>query len=123
VSIDLFSGLQVGLLLYQNHTARKLTAGKNGNPGLKLSVSRLTLFDIVQIPQFVSEAGYTSSRKQVACTQPRRVAAMSVARRVSEEMDVTIGDEVGYSIRFEDCSGAKTVLKFVSKPLCSNLCF
>lgn len=48
---------------------------------------------------------------------------MSVARRVSEEMDVTIGDEVGYSIRFEDCSGAKTVLKFVSKPLCSNLCF
>jgi hypothetical protein len=48
---------------------------------------------------------------------------MSVARRVSEEMDVTIGDEVGYSIRFEDCSGAKTVLKFVSKPLCNNLCF
>ncbi|CAK9202260.1 unnamed protein product [Sphagnum troendelagicum] len=67
-----------------------------------------------QIPQFVSEAGYTSSRKQVACTQPRRVAAMSVARRVSEEMDVTIGDEVGYSIRFEDCSGAKTVLKYLT---------
>jgi len=123
VSIELFSGLQVGLLLFQNYTAWKLTAGKNGNPGLKLSVSRLTPFDIVQIPQFVSEAGYTSSRKQVACTQPRRVAAMSVARRVSEEMDVTIGDEVGYSIRFEDCSGAKTVLKFVSKPLYSNFVF
>jgi pre-mRNA-splicing factor ATP-dependent RNA helicase DHX15/PRP43 len=67
-----------------------------------------------QIPQFVSEAGYTNNRKQVACTQPRRVAAMSVARRVSEEMDVSIGDEVGYSIRFEDCSGAKTVLKYLT---------
>jgi pre-mRNA-splicing factor ATP-dependent RNA helicase DHX15/PRP43 len=75
------------------------------------------VFDIMQIPQFVSEAGYTNNRKQVACTQPRRVAAMSVARRVSEEMDVSIGDEVGYSIRFEDCSGAKTVLKFVQNPL------
>ena len=57
------------------------------------------------------EAGYTTSRKQIACTQPRRVAAMSVSRRVAEEMDVTIGEEVGYSIRFEDCTGAKTVLK------------
>ena len=37
--------------------------------------------------------------KSVACTQPRRVAAMSVAQRVSEEMDVSLGQEVGYSIR------------------------
>jgi len=51
--------------------------------------------------------------KGVACTQPRRVAAMSVAQRVSEEMDVALGQEVGYSIRFEDCSSAKTVLKWV----------
>ena len=48
----------------------------------------------------------------IACTQPRRVAAMSVSRRVAEEMDVTIGEEVGYSIRFEDCSSARTVLKY-----------
>ncbi|CAM6102911.1 unnamed protein product [Calypogeia fissa] len=67
-----------------------------------------------QIPQFVVEAGYTANRKQIACTQPRRVAAMSVSRRVAEEMDVTIGEEVGYSIRFEDCSGAKTVLKYLT---------
>ena len=69
-----------------------------------------------QIPQFVLEAVELESadrRKKlmVACTQPRRVAAMSVSRRVAEEMDVTIGDEVGYSIRFEDVSSAKTVLK------------
>lgn len=40
----------------------------------------------------------------VGCTQPRRVAAMSVAKRVSEEMGVKLGDEVGYAMRFEDCT-------------------
>ena len=50
----------------------------------------------------------------VAVTQPRRVAAMSVARRVADEMDVTLGDQVGYSIRFEECSGPKTVIKFMT---------
>ncbi len=56
-------------------------------------------------------AGYTQNQKMVACTQPRRVAAMSVARRVAEEMDVVLGEEVGYSIRFEECSGPKTAIK------------
>lgn len=51
-------------------------------------------------------------KKHVCCTQPRRVAAMSVAQRVADEMDVTIGQEVGYSIRFEDCSGPRTALKY-----------
>ncbi|CAI7810573.1 unnamed protein product, partial [Closterium sp. NIES-53] len=64
-----------------------------------------------QIPQFVVECLNATNKKQVACTQPRRVAAMSVSRRVADEMDVTIGEEVGYSIRFEDCSGPKTSLK------------
>lgn len=71
---------------------------------------------MLQIPQFVLEAvdiETADKRKKmmIACTQPRRVAAMSVSRRVAEEMDVTIGEEVGYSIRFEDCSSARTVLK------------
>ncbi|XP_060962998.1 probable pre-mRNA-splicing factor ATP-dependent RNA helicase DEAH2 isoform X3 [Cannabis sativa] len=70
-----------------------------------------------QIPQFVLEAVDIETpdkrrKMMIACTQPRRVAAMSVSRRVAEEMDVTIGEEVGYSIRFEDCSSAKTVLKY-----------
>lgn len=64
-----------------------------------------------QICQFVAEAGYATSSKMVACTQPRRVAAMSVARRVADEMDVVLGEEVGYSIRFEECSSAKTKIK------------
>ena len=54
------------------------------------------------------------SKKGICCTQPRRVAAMSVAKRVSEEMDVNLGEEVGYSIRFEDKSGPKTLLKYVT---------
>ena len=67
-----------------------------------------------QIAQFVAEAGYAQNRKAIACTQPRRVAAMSVARRVAEEMDVVLGEEVGYSIRFEECSGPKTFIKWVT---------
>lgn len=66
-----------------------------------------------QIPQWCLEwlKSRYSSRKCVACTQPRRVAAMSVAQRVSEEMDCQLGNQVGYSIRFEDCTSHLTVLK------------
>uniref|UniRef100_A0A0D3B734 RNA helicase n=1 Tax=Brassica oleracea var. oleracea TaxID=109376 RepID=A0A0D3B734_BRAOL len=72
-----------------------------------------------QIPQFVLdavEAENTNKHKKwlVGCTQPRRVAAMSVSRRVADEMDVAIGEEVGYSIRFEDCSGPRTMLKYLT---------
>jgi len=68
-----------------------------------------------QIPQWCLEwvrARY--AKKCVACTQPRRVAAMSVAQRVAEEMDVGLGQEVGYSIRFEDCTSARTSLKYLT---------
>ncbi|XP_019153237.1 PREDICTED: pre-mRNA-splicing factor ATP-dependent RNA helicase DEAH1-like isoform X3 [Ipomoea nil] len=66
-----------------------------------------------QIPQYLHEAGYTK-RGMVGCTQPRRVAAMSVAARVSQEMGVKLGHEVGYSIRFEDCTSEKTLLKYMT---------
>ncbi|KAF8365082.1 hypothetical protein HHK36_032913 [Tetracentron sinense] len=66
-----------------------------------------------QIPQYLHEAGYTK-RGRVGCTQPRRVAALSVAARVSQEMGVKLGHEVGYSIRFEDCTSEKTVLKYMT---------
>lgn len=59
-----------------------------------------------QIPQYLHEIGYTSIGK-VGCTQPRRVAAMSVAARVAQEMGCRLGQEVGYSIRFEDCTSPK----------------
>lgn len=66
-----------------------------------------------QIPQWCVEYSRLVGKRSVSCTQPRRVAAMSVAQRVSEEMDVCLGQEVGYSIRFEDCSCSKTLLKYV----------
>ena len=67
-----------------------------------------------QIPQWCVDFARKVGKKGVCCTQPRRVAAMSVAQRVSEEMDCSLGQEVGYSIRFEDCSGPKTLLKYMT---------
>lgn len=67
-----------------------------------------------QLPQYLHEAGYTAGGMKVGCTQPRRVAAMSVAARVAEEMGTKVGYEVGYSIRFEDATSDKTVLKYMT---------
>eukprot|EP00794_Sanderia_malayensis_P005487 gene5487-6172_t len=67
-----------------------------------------------QIPQWCLELMSYGRRKHVACTQPRRVAAMSVAQRVADEMDVVLGQEVGYSIRFEDCSSSRTLMKYMT---------
>lgn len=66
-----------------------------------------------QIPQYLHEDGYTKIGR-VGCTQPRRVAAMSVAKRVSEEMGKKLGREVGYSIRFEDNTSDDTVIKYMT---------
>ena len=67
-----------------------------------------------QLPQYLHEAGYTKGGLKVGCTQPRRVAAMSVAARVADEMGVKVGNEVGYSIRFEDATSEKTILKYMT---------
>ncbi|KAJ3395078.1 DEAH-box ATP-dependent RNA helicase prp43 [Lobulomyces angularis] len=68
-----------------------------------------------QIPQFLCfDEQPHKKRKQVACTQPRRVAAMSVAQRVADEMDFKLGEEVGYSIRFEDMTSDNTILKYMT---------
>lgn len=63
-----------------------------------------------QLTQFLYEEGY-GKFGMIGCTQPRRVAAMSVAKRVSEEMETDLGALVGYAIRFEDCTSDKTVVK------------
>jgi pre-mRNA-splicing factor ATP-dependent RNA helicase DHX15/PRP43 len=67
-----------------------------------------------QIPQFCLYDGFAADGKLIGCTQPRRVAAMSVAARVAEELDVVLGEECGYTIRFEDMSSAKTQLKYLT---------
>lgn len=51
--------------------------------------------------QYLAEDGFADSGR-IGCTQPRRVAAMSVAKRVAEEVGCRLGQEVGYTIRFED---------------------
>ena len=66
-----------------------------------------------QLTQYLHEEGYTKSGI-IGCTQPRRVAAMSVAKRVSDEMGVKLGEEVGYAIRFEDCTSSKTIIKYMT---------
>lgn len=68
-----------------------------------------------QIPQFVLFDDLPHfNNKLVACTQPRRVAAMSVAQRVANEMDVKLGEEVGYNIRFENVTSSKTILAYMT---------
>ncbi|KAF7995979.1 hypothetical protein HCN44_008734 [Aphidius gifuensis] len=66
-----------------------------------------------QLTQYLHEDGY-SKNGMIGCTQPRRVAAMSVAKRVSDEMTSSLGDEVGYAIRFEDCTSKNTVIKYMT---------
>jgi pre-mRNA-splicing factor ATP-dependent RNA helicase DHX38/PRP16 len=66
-----------------------------------------------QLTQFLFEDGY-AKQGLIGCTQPRRVAAMSVAKRVSEEMRVKLGGQVGYAIRFEDCTSKETKIKYMT---------
>ncbi|PWY83297.1 P-loop containing nucleoside triphosphate hydrolase protein [Aspergillus sclerotioniger CBS 115572] len=80
-----------------------------------------------QLPQYLDQAGWCADGKAIAVTQPnlgaadeadalqpRRVAATTVAARVAEEMRCKLGEEVGYSIRFEDLTSASTRIKFLT---------
>ncbi|WMV29099.1 hypothetical protein MTR67_022484 [Solanum verrucosum] len=66
-----------------------------------------------QLPQILYRRGYAKSGI-IAVTQPRRVAAVSVSRRVAQEQNVRIGEEVGYAIRFEDRTSEKTRIKYLT---------
>ena len=63
-----------------------------------------------QLPQYLFEAGY----KKVACTQPRRIAAIGVAERVAVEMNTHCGDVVGYRVRFDDKTSPRTQLLYLT---------
>ncbi|XP_014880106.1 ATP-dependent RNA helicase DHX33 [Poecilia latipinna] len=66
-----------------------------------------------QIPQYLFEAGI-GRQGLIAITQPRRVAAISLAARVSEEKRTQLGKLVGYTVRFEDVTSPETKLKFMT---------
>jgi ATP-dependent helicase HrpA len=66
-----------------------------------------------QLPKMCLEAGF-AERGKIGCTQPRRVAAMSVSRRVAEELGVAWGREVGCKMRFNDDTGRDTRVKFMT---------
>ncbi|RCH83049.1 putative ATP-dependent RNA helicase dhr2, partial [Rhizopus stolonifer] len=68
-----------------------------------------------QIPQFILEAGLASKELGgIAITQPRRVAAVNLAKRVSEETMTRLGSKVGYTVRFDDTSSSETILKYLT---------
>ena len=66
-----------------------------------------------QLTQYLAEGGF-ANHGIIGCTQPRRVAAMSVAKRVAEEVGCKLGQEVGYTIRFEDCTSPDTKIKYMT---------
>lgn len=68
-----------------------------------------------QLPKIALELGYGQKGRRIGCTQPRRIAATSVAARLAEEVGVPLGQEVGYQIRFEDCTDRQTTrVKFMT---------
>ena len=67
-----------------------------------------------QLPKILLELGRGSHGRQIVHTQPRRLAARTVAERIAAEMGVRLGDEVGYQVRFTDESSPKTRLRVVT---------
>ncbi|XP_077579197.1 putative ATP-dependent RNA helicase DHX40 isoform X1 [Stigmatopora nigra] len=66
-----------------------------------------------QLPQYLYDAGFCKNGK-ICITQPRRVAAITVAQRVAHEMRCTLGREVGYQVRFDDFTTQDTQLKYMT---------
>ncbi|KAG8226223.1 hypothetical protein J437_LFUL006325 [Ladona fulva] len=86
-----------------------------------------------QIPQYLLEAGWAQDGKVIGITEPRRVAATTLASRVAEEKGCLLGEIVGYSIRFDDCFDPEnTKIKYMTEgilmreimadPLLRNYC-
>jgi pre-mRNA-splicing factor ATP-dependent RNA helicase DHX16 len=65
-----------------------------------------------QIPQYLYEAGWTQNNRKIVCTQPRRIAALTISHRVADEMGVKVGNEVGYSMRFDSKVSEQTAIKY-----------
>ncbi|KAJ7550282.1 hypothetical protein O6H91_07G092200 [Diphasiastrum complanatum] len=98
---------------FSSHMKQKGEAASEFSKTKSLTEQRqyLPIFSVrEELLQYLHEDGH-STYGMIGCTQPRRVAAMSVAKRVSEEMECELGDKVGYAIRFEDVTGPNTIIK------------
>ncbi len=111
--------------------AAALPSGVAVDPALPIASEAERLVALIREHQVVVIAGETGSGKttqlpklclaagrgaagMIGCTQPRRIAARAVARRVAEELDTGLGDLVGYQVRFNDHVGERTAVKFMT---------
>lgn len=75
-----------------------------------------------QIPQYIADAGIVKDGLMIGVTQPRRVAAKSLAERVAVESGVKLGTYVGFAVRFENCISSKTIIKYMTDGLLVKDC-
>jgi len=80
------------------------SGGNSSSPSLKRHL---------EVPQFLLEANFAVNGA-IACTQPRRVAATSLAARVAAEQGVNVGSRVGYAVRFDERSSVDTKIKYLT---------
>ncbi|KAJ2400587.1 hypothetical protein GGI23_001944 [Coemansia sp. RSA 2559] len=125
-------GDAAGKMLHIREQRRRLPAFKHRLQFLYMAENYSTVVVIgepgsgksTQLPQFLYEAGWASDGKMIGCTQPRRVAAAMLAQRVAEEMDVSVGSTVGYSVRFADTSSPDdTRIKYMTDGTLIRECF
>ena len=92
-----------------------IVAAVRGHP-VVVVVSETGSGKTTQLPKMVAEAlgAGDGRRRWIGCTQPRRIAAASVAERVAEELKVPLGGYVGYQVRFEDRTSRETRIKFMT---------
>ncbi|EJD74781.1 D-tyrosyl-tRNA(Tyr) deacylase [Loa loa] len=67
-----------------------------------------------QVPQYLMEVGWASDGRKIGVTQPRRIAAVTLANRVAEEKSCKLGTDVGYVVRFDDMTDSETKIKYMT---------
>ena len=95
------------------HSARKKFIAEIQKVDSAIVVGETASGKTTQIPQYLYKSGIAKNGV-IACTQPRRVAAITIAQRVSQEMNDEVGNKVGYCVRFEDCTSSLTKIKYMT---------